>query len=94
MSSLTDFLDSSKTDAIVNANEETRKNTALEQRNLRNEVNTDAAKGSFYSGNAGVRGDQLREDLGFQTGDVQRQLSQSLANLTYQRILAQTGLSA
>jgi hypothetical protein len=93
MSSLTDFLDSGSTDAGVNAGEEVRKDSTLYDRGLRNEVNSDASKGSFYSGNAGVRADQLRQDLGFQVGDVQRQLSQTLADLTYKRILASTGLS-
>lgn len=93
MSSLTDFLDSGRTDATVNAGEEQRKATTMFERNLRNEVNTDAAKGTFFSGNARVRADQLRQDLGFQVGDIQRALSQNLANLTYQRILASTGLS-
>lgn len=93
MSSLTDFLDSGRTDATVNANQQQVKDTTLFGRNLRNEVNSDAAKGTFESGNAGVRADQLRQDLGFQVGDVQTQLSQTLANLTYQRILAATGLS-
>lgn len=93
MTALTDFLDGGRTDAGVNAGEEVRKDTTLEQRHLRDEVNSDAAKGTFYSGNAGVRADQLREDLGFQVGDVQRNLSQTLANLTYQRILASVGLS-
>ena len=91
MASLTDFLDSSATDASVNAGEDARRAVIGYQRDLRGEVNRDAARGSFFSGGARTRADTIREDAGFKYGDIQRQLSSTLADLTYKRILAATG---
>lgn len=56
-------------------------------------VNNFASRGTFYGGSAGVAGDRLKEDVGNQYGDVQRQLDLRLAQLRRQGILAATGVA-
>lgn len=60
-------------------------------RALPNLVNRYAARGTFYSGGARVAADQLREDVGTQTGDIQRLLTRQLSKMARDRILATLG---
>ncbi len=55
-------------------------------------VNSNAARGTFYGGSAGVEADQAKEDTANQFGDIQQQLNRQLANLRRQGILAATGM--
>lgn len=65
----------------------------FETRTLPSLVNREAAKGSFYSGGAGVRADQAREDYLNESGDVSRMLQRKLADLSRQRVYATLGVS-
>lgn len=56
-------------------------------------VNSEASKGTFYGGQAGVRADQLKEDEVNQAGDISRQLGRTLAGLRRQGVMAAAGVS-
>lgn len=55
-------------------------------------VNRYAAKGTFYGGQAGYQADQLKEDVGNQYGDLQRNLQRQLAGLRRAGVLAAMGV--
>lgn len=57
-------------------------------------VNSEAYKGTFYGGQAGVRADQLKQDTGDQYGDITRSLDRQLAALRRAGVLAAAGVSA
>lgn len=61
------------------------------ERQLPDLVNGEAARGTFYGGQAGVRADQLKQDVGDQYGDTSRMLNRYLANTRRNGILAATG---
>ena len=61
-------------------------------RQLPGVVNSNAARGTFYGGSAGVEADRLKEDVGNQYVDIQQQLNRHLANLRRQGVLAATGM--
>lgn len=62
------------------------------QRMLPDLVNRHAAKGTFYGGQIGVQADRLKEDVGDEYGDIQRNLNRALADLRRRGILAATGV--
>lgn len=87
-------LNAQGTDASTNAGVTTaRMQRQYETRTLPQLVNREASKGSFYSGNAGVRADQAKEDYLNASGDVTRQLNQTLSQLARQRLYAQLGVT-
>lgn len=51
-----------------------------------------AARGTFYGGQVGVQADRLKQDVGDQYGDLQRNLQRQLADLRRRGILAATGV--
>lgn len=108
MASLTDFyqpaavspqfatyeLNAQGTDLTTNAGlAQKRLKDLYENRTLPGLVNREASKGSFYSGNAGVRGDEVRQDYQNASGDISLNLRQSLADLSRRRLYAQLGVS-
>lgn len=79
--------------AVEGGLQQTRMKRNFETRTLPDLVNREAAKGTFYSGMAGVRADQAKEDYLDRSGDVSRQLQSHLAELARQRIYAALGVS-
>jgi hypothetical protein len=63
------------------------------QQSLQDEANNEAARGSFYSGGAGVRADRTKQNYLDQSSDINRQLQRSLADLARNRIYATLGVS-
>lgn len=61
------------------------------QRQLPQLINRQAARGTFYGGQARLRGDQLREDVGMQAAELQRQQARQLADIQRRRQLAPLG---
>lgn len=93
MSSLTDFLTTSETDARAKAGLMLSRGMRDYGHNLTGEVNRSAARGTFLSGGLGQRTDWLRQhDLADVYGDTTLDLQQTLNNLAYQRIIAASGL--
>lgn len=56
-------------------------------------VNDAAAKGTFYGGQVGVRGDKAKQAVSDQVGDITMQLNRQLASLRRQGVLAASGIS-
>lgn len=52
----------------------------------------EAAAGRFHSGGAKQRAAWMAQDVGDQTGDIQRRLATTLADLTQGGVLAQLGV--
>lgn len=85
-------LDTNESDAREDAGLETQR--AMHQygtRQLPGLVNRQASRGSFFSGGARVKADQLREDVGTQTEDIQRLLARQLSQFARNRILSTMG---
>lgn len=61
---------------------------------MKQEASNEAAKGSFYSGQAGVRADQSKMNYNNQQSDISRQLQRTLADLTRNRLYASLGVNA
>lgn len=64
------------------------------QYGMKQEASAEAAKGSFYSGQAGVRADQAKLGYNNQQSDIQRQLQRTLADLARNRLYATLGVNA
>lgn len=62
-----------------------------ESRLLPELVNRYASRGTFKSGHARVAADQLREDVGTQTGDIQRLMARQRSKFARDRVLATLG---
>jgi hypothetical protein len=62
------------------------------ERQLPSLVSYYASRGTFRSGNARLKADQLRQDVGDEAGDIDRLLARQMANLARQRILATAGV--
>jgi len=91
---LSSFLTSAGADAQAQAGVDTSHSLTTLGQNLYGEVNRDAARGSFYSGGAGYRADLLRQGQNWQAASIQRSLSNTMADLARQRIMAAMGINA
>lgn len=61
---------------------------------LVDESNRDAGRGSFYSGNAIMRSDWIRQQGANDISDIQFGLQRQLQQLTLNRLMAATGVSS
>lgn len=94
VATLADLMDISGTNSQAQAGFDTSKNISQFGHDLTGEVNTDASKGTFYSGGAAQRSDWLRQQSGWKQGDIDFGLQQTLNNLAINRLLAAAGVSS
>lgn len=94
MSALSDFLPQVGTDLEATAGLQRSENLQQFFHDTTGEVNTDAAKGSFYSGGRVQRQDWIKQLAANKTGEISSDLQQQLNQLTINRILAATGVSS
>ncbi|HXU06668.1 MAG TPA: hypothetical protein VN903_37185 [Polyangia bacterium] len=94
MSALSDFLPQVGTDLQATAGLQRSENLQQEFHDTTGEENTDAAKGSFYSGGRINRQDWIKQQATNKSSDIGSNLQQQLNQLAINRILAATGVSS
>lgn len=94
VSALSDFLPQVGSDLEATAGLHRAENLQQVFHDTTGEVNTDAAKGSFYSGGRVQRQDWIKQLGTNKSSNIGSDLQQQLNQLTINRILAATGVTS